>query len=202
MEKIQLTAVLRNKDEKSSDLRQNSKVPAVVYWHKQESLPLTLDASDLLRTYRVAWESQIVTLEVDSKKIEVLIHEVQRHPVSGAFTHVDFFALTRGEKLTAKIPVSFIWNSQAVKEGGILEELTKEIEVKCLPKDLIPSFEVDLSKLEKFGDLIKVSDLDIDSKYEIENNPNDVVVQVSKPKKLTKEETTEDSSNEETTEEK
>jgi large subunit ribosomal protein L25 len=69
--------------------------------------------------------------------------------VTGDFSHIDFYAITRGEKVHTKISLNFTGESLAVKEGNILDEHMKEIEVKCLPKDLVDSFEIDLSRLKE-----------------------------------------------------
>jgi len=121
MKDLVLKAQKRTSEENSRDLRASRIIPAVVYGKTQESLSLKIDASDLLRMYRTAWESHIILLDVEGEKekIEVLIHDFQKEPVSGEFIHMDFFALTRGEKLTTKIALNFINNSAAVKDWKI-----------------------------------------------------------------------------------
>jgi large subunit ribosomal protein L25 len=108
--------------------------------------------------------------------------------------------------LTTNVSLNFVWESEAVKLGGILEELNKEIEVKCLPKDLVDHFDVDLSVLKEFGDNIKVSDLNLGEKFEILTPADEVLVLVAKPKteKVDEEtaETGETTTEETTTEEK
>ena len=184
MANLVLEAQMRAKEEKVKHLRQERIVPANVYGKTQKPLSLKIGASDLLRTHRAAWSSHIITLKVEKEEIEVLFQEIQREPVSGEIIHADFYALTRWEKLTAKIPLSFVWNSPAVKGWALLNENVKEIEISCLPRDLVDSFEVDLSVLVEFDDVIRVSDLWIDSEiYEIHNlHPEDAVVVASKPK--------------------
>lgn len=182
MEKLVLKSELRSIDESLKSLRSSKIVPAVVYWHKQEPLKIKLDNSDFLRTYRVAWSNHIVSLEVDGKKIDVLVHEVQREPVSWNFLHVDFYAITKGEKVHTQIPLSFVGSSKAASEWAIIEELIKELEIKCLPTDLVDNFEVDLSLLNEIGDSIKVSDLKVSSKIEVLNWADEVIVIASKPK--------------------
>jgi len=205
MEKIILAADIRNAEENNRDIRLNKQVPAVVYGKNQEPISIKVDNSDFLRTFRKAGESNIINLKVGKKDIEVLVHDFQKEPVTGDFIHVDFYALTRGEVLTTKVSLNFVGDSEAVKLGGILEELNKEIEVKCLPKDLVDHFDVDLSVLKEFGDNIKVSDLNLGDKFEILTPADEVLVLVAKPKveKADEEETTtEEASTEETTEEK
>lgn len=182
MEKIVLNSQKRASEEKVSHLRKSRIVPATVYGTKQEAISIKLGASDALRAFRKAWESQIVTLDVEGKKIDVLFHEVQHAPVSWDINHIDFLAIVAGEAVTTNIPLEFIGESKAkVEEAAILEEVLKQIEVKCLPKDLVNSFEVDLSLIAKTGDNIKVSDLGIDTaKYEILTLADEIVVTSSK----------------------
>ena len=170
MAKLVLNAEKRNTADKTKVLRANRIIPGVVYGKTQESLAIQMDASDLLRMHRKAGESSIINLKVKGIKeeIEVLFHDSQFEPVSGEFMHVDFYALTRWEKLTTKIHLNFIGSSEAVKEGAILSENVREIEVSCLPKDLVSEFDVDLSLLKKEEDVIRLSDLGIDTtKFEV-----------------------------------
>jgi len=187
MKDLVLKADKRTSEENSRDLRANRIVPAVVYGKTQKALSIKIDASDLLRMYRIAGESHIIVLDIkgEKEKIEVLVHQYQREPVSGEFIHMDFYALTRGEKLTTKISLNFIGNSAAVKAGALLNENVKEIEVSCMPRDLVDGFDVDLSALKEMDDVIRLSDLNIDSeKYDIHNlHADDAIAVASKPAK-------------------
>ena len=180
MATFKLKADVRTKDETAKEIKQNKGLAGVVYGKTQEPISLKIPYSDFLRTYRKAWESQIIQLSVGKKEIEVIIHATQKEPVTGDFKHVDFYALTQGEKLTTKIAIHFIWESSAARAGGLLQESIKEIEVKCLPKDLTEAFEADLSRLENIWDQLTVADLDLDTeKYEISGNMEDVIASVS-----------------------
>ncbi len=183
MEKIVLKSQTRNASEEVKAIRATKWVPAVVYGHKQEAISIKLGSSDVLKAYRVAWENHVVSLDVDGKKMDVLFHEVQKAPVSGAIIHVDFYAITKWEKVHTNIPLTFVWISKAkTDEGAIIEEVLKQVEVKCLPNDLVDTFEVDLAKLQKTGDNIKVSDINISSKYEVLTSQDEVVAVAAKAK--------------------
>ena len=182
MEKFNLSADIRDLAEKNKKIRADRKIPAVVYGKNQEPISLVLNYSEFLKLFRKSWESSIINLSVVWKEMEVLVHQIQYEPVSGDFIHIDFYALTRGEVLTTKVSLNFVWESAAAKEGGIVEELNKEIEVKCLPKDLVSEFDVDLSILKDFGDNIKVSDLNLGENFEILTPADEVLVLVAKPK--------------------
>ncbi len=188
MEKLKLNASVRMKEEGAKELRESKLVPCVVYWPDQEPISIKVDASDILRAYRKAWESTIMSLEIWKKKLEVIFHAIQKEPVRGNFQHVDFYAITKWKKLHTKIHLNFIWVAAAKKEWAIIEELNKEIEVQCLPTDLVDHFDVDLSLLKNVWDSIKVSDLVIDSnKYEILTNLDDIVVVAWEPAKIQEE---------------
>lgn len=189
MENLNLNAQIRNTEEKISEVRAAKMIPAVVYWKHQESIAIKIDNSEFIKLFRVSGESHIINLNIGKKSIEVLVHDIQREPVNGDFQHIDFYAITKGEKVHTKIHLSFIGNSKAVKEGAILEEHIKELDVKVLPKDLVDCFEVDLSKLAEMGDVIRISDLGISSKFELHAHADDIVVSASKPAKIEVEET-------------
>lgn len=198
MEKLTLNAELRAKEDTTKSLKHSKQLAWVVYWKHQESILLKLDYSEFLRTFRKSWASNIINLKIWKDNIEVLVHDFQQHPVVGDYIHVDFYAITRWEKLTTNITLNFINKSPAVKQGAVLEEHIKELEVKCLPKNLVNSFDVDLSSLEEFGDYIRISDLNIDlEKFELYNDIEDLVVTAAKPRKVSEEDSEE--SSEETT---
>lgn len=184
MEKLNLVAELRSTTEKLSEVRAAKNIPAVVYGHGAENTIIKMNNSDFLRLFRKSGESHIITISVDGKKIDVLVHDIQREPVSGDFLHIDFIIVKKGEAVHTNIAINFINESQAVKEGAILDEHLKSIEVKCLPKDLVDGFDVDLAVLKEAGDSIRVSDMNISSKYTVLTKADDVVVAAAKPKKV------------------
>jgi large subunit ribosomal protein L25 len=189
MTSFAISADIRDVNQKTSELRADRKVPGVVYGKTQEPISILCDASDFLRLHRGAGESNIVSLSVGKLKLEVLIYETQKHPVSGEFTHVDFYAITRGEKLTANVHFNFIGEAPATKDGCVIQEVIKEIEVRCLPRDLKDHFDVDLSVLKQEGDSIRFEDLGIDTeKYEVHLHAEDTIVTCSAPKVVVEEE--------------
>lgn len=183
MANLSLKSNPRSKEEKVSHLRKSKQIPAVVYGKKTEAASIKVEYSDFLRTYRQAWESNIISLSVGKEEMDVLVYNVQKAPVTGDFIHVDFYAITRWEVLTTHIHLNFIGESQWAREGWILEEQIKELEVKCLPRNLVDHFDVNLDLLKEVGSMIKISDLGIDAeKYELTNDLEDVVAKVSAPR--------------------
>ena len=182
MEQVVLNAEIRTSDENLKKMRRDRVIPAVVYGKTQEPISVKIENSDLLRAYRTAGESMIIDMKVGKKDMEVLFHKIQREPVSGDFQHIDFYAVTRWEKVHTKVAINFIGESPVQREGAIIEEITKEIEVKCLPRFLVENFEVDLSKLVAMGDTVKVVDLGLNpEEYEVLTGEDEILVVASEP---------------------
>lgn len=190
MEKLTLVASTRNTEEKLSTIRANKQVPGVVYGHKFAPIAISVGASELLKLFRKAGKTHIVELVLEGKKHDVLIHDYQKAPVSGDFLHIDLFVVSATEKIHVQVPVTLVGTSPAQVLGGMIEHTLHTLEVKCLPKNLVDSFEVDLSKLQNLGDIIHVKDLGIDTKkFDILSSLEGAVVSIHAPKGGVEEET-------------
>ncbi len=165
---------------KVQKLREKGKVPAVVYGPGEKNINLAVDYVDFEKIYEQAGESTLVNLEIGEEKIPVLIHQVSYHPLTDKVEHIDFYRVKYGQKLTAAVELNFVGVSKAVKElGGILVTNIEEIEIECLPKDLVSEIDVDLSKLETFEDVIFVKDLPIPEGIKVLTDPEEVVASVA-----------------------
>lgn len=153
------TSFLRKRDGEKK-----AKIPCVVYGPKVDSTPILVDYSEFLKLFRQAGTSHVIEVTVDKKKHDVLVQDVQLDPVSDEFVHIDFYAIVAGEKITTKVPLVFVDKSPAEGLGMMVEHNLTEIEITCLPKDLVGEIEVSIAKLKEDGDTIHVSDLEIDSK--------------------------------------
>jgi large subunit ribosomal protein L25 len=108
MKNLNLNTQIRKKEEKLSEIRSSKMIPAVVYGKNQEAILLKMDYSEFLKTFRKSGESHIINLKIDKNEIEVLVHDIQNEPVHGDFLHIDFYAITRGEKVHTNIALSFV----------------------------------------------------------------------------------------------
>lgn len=183
MEKLALSAALRDLVAKPSDLRANKLVPGVVYGHNVAPIHVTVGNSDFLRLFRQSGKTRLVELSVDGKKHNVLVHELQKHPVNGDFLHIDFFAVSAKEKIHVAIPVKLVGKSQAQVEGAFIEANLHQIDVKVLPANLVDAIEVSIEPLIKIGDVIHVSDIASNyPKLEILTPASDAIVSAHAPK--------------------
>jgi len=163
MEKFSITAQLRDSTIKSDHVRAQKMTPSVIYGHNVPSQSLQVSTGELARLVRSAGMTHIIDLSIDGKVSQVLIHDIQRHPVTGDLIHVDFFAVSKSEKITVQLPVKIVGDSNAVREGAQLEQPIHHIEARLLASDLVDALEVDISVLVKSGDSVHISD--IASKY-------------------------------------
>lgn len=173
----------------AKETRAESRVPAVIYGHGRETLNVSVDLQDFRRTYRTAKKSTLVDVQLEKDTIPVLIHIVETHPISGEPTHIDFHAVNMNEEVHASIPVDFTGTSDAVKLlGGVLTTQHDQIEVKCLPKNLISSIAVDLGKLKTFHDSITVEDIKFPEGITVLDDLEVVIASVNAPRLATAEE--------------
>lgn len=160
--------------------KKQGRIPAEIYGHDQKNQHLFLNAHDFNKIYEFAGESSLVDLHVaGGSLIKVLIHNIQREPITGNISHVDFLQVKMDEEINANIPLVFIGESKAVKEfGGTLVKLLEEVEVSCLPMDLIHELEVDISPLNTFDDAIRVADLNFSDKIKVITSPETTIAVV------------------------
>lgn len=163
-------------------LRRADKVPAVVYGPKEQPQAITLDGREFEKAFKEAGESAILVLAGDGGNKEVLIHDVAFDPLRGNISHVDFYAVEKGQKVTVHIPLSFVGEAPALKLGGLLTKALHEIEVTGEPSKLPHEIEVDISGLNSFEDEIRVKDLAVPKGVEINNDPEDMVAIVAEVK--------------------
>jgi large subunit ribosomal protein L25 len=184
MEKIAIQAAKREVSGKRvKNLRNAGTLPAVVYGHNVTTQQIEIKERDFAKAFKVAGESTIIDLMVEGKPVPVLIHEVQRHYLKDHPIHVDFYAVNMSEKLKVHVPIHFIGEAPAVKAmGGTLVKNLSEVEVECLPGDIPQNFEVDISALNTFDDVIRVSNLSARDRVAIITPAEEMIVNVAPPR--------------------
>ena len=167
-------------------LRMSGQIPAVVYGPKTEPVLLSVNKSDLEILFKKGGIGQVVLNLVIQKNGETLtmpamIKELQTHPVSRNFIHIDFYEIKMDQKITAKIPVVTTGIAKGVELGGILQIIRRELEVECLPLEVPESIEIDISDLD-IGDSIHVEKIRLEGEIEFLEDDNYTVVTVLAPK--------------------
>lgn len=176
---------------KVTEIRNDSRVPGIIYGFGKESLAIDVDYKELLKVLTEAGTSNVVTLKVGGKEIKAIVREYQQDPINDKLTHVDFMSIDNKRPIITFVPVEFVGTSKAVREqGGKLNQKTTKVKVQCLPEYLPGKIEVDVSVLAEMGQKLLVSDLQKDENVTILNNPLDPVVDVTVPKLIEIQETT------------
>jgi len=185
MESVALSATTREiTGKKVKLLRQKGEIPGVVYGRGTNPTSITVEKVALKKAYAKAGSGTLVDLTIDTAKpIKVLFHEPQMHYLTGEPVHFDLYAVKMDEEIETTIPIIFVGISPAVDEleGNFIAN-TDELTIRCLPANLIPNVEVDISILKTFDDQIRVADLNIPETVEVTNDPEEVVALVTAPR--------------------
>jgi large subunit ribosomal protein L25 len=187
MTQVQLAADVRIEKGKEAAhrLRRQGFTPAVLYGGASGNIPLSVNSHDLHQIVaKGTWETTLIDLTInqqgEAKKVPVLIKDLQIDPVKRTLVHADFLEITMGHAVVINVPVELSGESPGVKAGGILEFLTREIEIECLPSKMIEHVDIDTSSLE-IGDSLTVGDLSIGDDYKILTDLETVIVTIVAP---------------------
>jgi large subunit ribosomal protein L25 len=181
MDSIALNATKRTVTGKQvGQLRQQGKLPAVLYGPGLEPAAIQLDAREATRAIRHLVGTQLIDLNVEGQTKKVLLRELQRDAMKGHYLHVDFYAVDMNREIRVKIPINLVGNSYAVTSlSGVLVHGLTEIEIECLPGDLIPSVDSDLGELKEIGMAIHVKDLYLPKTIKVLTEPTELVARVT-----------------------
>ncbi len=164
-------------------LRRAGVVPAVLYGHKVAPTNLAVKRGEMEKVYRKAGGSSVVTLKAAGKDVNVLIHDLQLDPVTGAFLHADFYQVRMDEKTKVTVPLVLEGTAPAVRElDGILVTNISEVEVECLPADLPHELTLSVESLATFDDTLTIADIPVPSGVEILTDPETNVALVAAPR--------------------
>jgi large subunit ribosomal protein L25 len=164
--------------------RAGGRIPAVVYGAGKPNVPISVDRKALSDIFREgAGENAIFLLKLagSDQSRHAMIREMQRDPVSRKPLHIDFVRVLMDVKVTVNVPIEIVGVARGVKtDQGILDVVTREIEIECLPTNIPAHLTVDVTELG-IGDAIRISELPAIEGVQIVDNPEKVVVHVTHP---------------------
>lgn len=188
MEIIDLKTKVRNStgNGPARELRRQGQIPAVLYGPGKETVSLSIDEhafEKILKTRQISHLLLNLTIQNgEESKRTAMIKELQKHPVSRAYLHIDFYEISMDRKIRVNVPVITTGKAVGVEHGGVLQVVRRELEVLCLPNQIPASFEVDISNLD-IGDAIHVEDIPHTEGVEVPADVNFTVITVLSPKK-------------------
>jgi large subunit ribosomal protein L25 len=143
-------------------LRTSGKIPAIMYGPGVDAVPIELEAKAATQTLNGMTGSTLIKLSIDQKAYSVLLRDIQRDSIRRTILHADFYAVPTDRAIRVRVPLHFSGVSAAVRDfSGILVHTLSDLEVECLPKDLVSRITVDLAPLEKIGDSIAIKDISL-----------------------------------------
>ena len=135
-------------------------VPAVVYGAGKNALAISVDPKQITRIlHSETGHNTIFDLQLEGEKTKAMIVDWQYEPIKGALLHIDLKRIAMDKRLKVKVPIVLKGESYGVKtEGGIMEQVLREVEIECLPADILGHLDLDVTEL-KFGEVLRVKDL-------------------------------------------
>jgi len=170
----------------SRRLRHEGLIPAIVYGAKKDPVPVVVDPKKILEIlHSESGVNTIFQLGLSDREARrhVMIKEYQVDPVRGNLIHADFVRIQMDEVIEVDVPVQVTGEAAGVKlDGGILDHVTRQVRVSCLPGDIPEHIVIDVTPL-KIGDALRVSDLPKSDKYRILSEADVTLVVVTPPAK-------------------
>lgn len=163
-------------------LRRQGITPAHLFGHSLESLALQCDTVELQHVIAHAGTTRLINLKIENEKEprSVFIREIQRNVISRQLLHVDLYQVMKDEKIETDVPIILVGQAPATKEKGyILSHGITSLTIECLPANLPPQIEVDLTVLEELGQAIHVRDVILNPDVTVKNDPDQLVAKIS-----------------------
>lgn len=182
MSELTIEVQKREKTGKGANRRARSGglIPAVVYGGGKESVSIEIDRKSMLDLMKKAGsETPIYLLKLGDSQRHAMIREVQTHPISRQVVHIDFQRVMMDQKIHVKVPVELVGTAYGVKtQGAVLDFVTREIEVECLPGDIPGHVELDITELHA-NQHAEARDVKLPEGVTLYDSPDKVIVSVA-----------------------
>ena len=160
-------------------VRREGKIPAVVYGAGKNALTVSVDPRQVSRIlHSETGHNTVFDLALDGERTKAMIVDWQYEPIKGSLLHIDLKRIAMDQKLKVNVPIELVGEPAGVKQqGGILEQIAREVEVECLPGDIPNEIGLDVSELV-FGTVLRISDLPKNDKLKYLSDPEQPVAHI------------------------
>lgn len=163
---------------KLNAMRKEGLLPGVIYGQEVEPISFIVQKKEFLKIIGEHGSNAILGVKVDNgKPIQAMVKDVQKHPVTGLYWHVDLGQISLNQVVRTTIPIVFEGEPQGVSQGGFIQYGDTNVEVECLPMELPQNISLDISQLE-IGDKVVVGDLKLSGDITILGEPEQVIVSI------------------------
>jgi large subunit ribosomal protein L25 len=166
-------------------VRVGGNIPAVVYGAKKESIAVTVNPKQISRIlHSESGHNTVFDLKVGSDQTKAMIVDWQYEPIKGTLLHIDLKRIAMDKALRVSVPVELTGVPEGVKtQGGILEQIIREVEIECLPADIPDHIDLDVTPLV-FGQVLRVSDLPHSDKIKFITDETQPVAHITSVKEV------------------
>ncbi len=189
MERHSIKADVRNETGKgvARKIRREGLIPGVVYGQGKEPKSIKLDPGKIEKLLQSNAILDLTVVGDESDEATVIIKDYQKDVIKGHLLHVDFQFISMDEKITVSVPLNLEGVAKGVHDGGVLQQLLRDVDILALPAEIPSDIKLDISELEMASSL-SVADLEVSEGIEIVTDSDEVIVTVVPPTEIIEEE--------------
>jgi large subunit ribosomal protein L25 len=188
MERHSIEAELRTETGKGAArrIRRSGLIPGVVYGRGNEPRSIKVDPQDIEKLLLSNAIFDLTFVGEDGEESTVIIKDYQKDVIKQNLLHVDFQFISMDEKITVSVPMNLEGEAVGVRDGGVLQQLLREIDIDVLPSEIPEEITIDISELE-VGESLSVADLELSDTIDLVTDSDEVIVTVVTPTELVEE---------------
>lgn len=192
MKRADLTVARRNGTGKGAarKARQSGQVPGIIYGGGESPIPVAVDKRVAEHTLHQGGESENILINVKFEEgggdTLTLVRATQHHPITGDLEHLDFYRVSTDKPITTTVPLQTTGTPKGVREGGVFEQILREVEIECLPLNIPDAIELDVSGLD-IGANLHISDIPENPDYTILTAKERTIATITAPEKAVEE---------------
>jgi large subunit ribosomal protein L25 len=166
-------------------VRASGRIPAIVYGARKDSVAITVDPKQISRIlHSGSGHNTVFDLKLAGEQTKAMIVDWQYEPIKGTLMHIDLKRIAMDQTLRVEVPVQLMGVAEGVKtQGGILEQMLREVAIECLPEDIPDHIEVDVTSLV-FGQVLRVKDLPHNPKIKFVSDEDQPVAHITSVKEV------------------
>ncbi|MEB2282342.1 50S ribosomal protein L25/general stress protein Ctc [Lysinibacillus xylanilyticus] len=163
-----------------TQLRKGGAIPAVIYGYNLDSTPISISANEFRKSIQKNGQNGVFLMELDGKKVNVVVSEIQQCSMKDEVNHIDFLAINMSEAIESEVPIKLVGESVGISLGGILMQPNLDVKIKVKPANIPEAIEVDITEL-KIGETITVADIRDTIDFEIISEDDHTLVTIMAP---------------------
>ncbi|MFJ8515748.1 50S ribosomal protein L25/general stress protein Ctc [Lysinibacillus xylanilyticus] len=163
-----------------TQLRKGGAIPAVIYGYNLDSTPISISEKEFRKSVQKNGQNGVFSMELDGKKVNVVVSEIQQCSMKDEVNHIDFLAINMSEVIESEVPIKLVGESVGISVGGILMQPNLDVKIKVKPADIPEAIEVDITEL-KIGETITVADIRDKIEFDIISENDHTLVTIMAP---------------------